>query len=188
MQVQRTQENGSCCGPLPLGIALGLALGTNVHPEGEHPQQHHSGYADPGEEVANPGTHRMLPRVAMQVLRIRNGLRPLQKPFAVLGLLVLCLSSAGCYQSPSRRSDLSPIVGTWVVKVPEAPFPLHMFVFHSVEPCSNRIPMQEIPIPATATSWASGCRMAAKSRASWSRLPPTEPHVSSRVGVRFPSH
>ena len=48
-----------------------------------------------------------------------HGLHPLQKPFAVLGLLVLCLSSAGCYQSTSRTSDLSPIVGTWVVKVPE---------------------------------------------------------------------
>jgi len=67
----------------------------------------------------------------MKALRIRNGLRPLQKPVAVLGLLVLCLSSAGCHQASSRRSDLSPIVGTWVVKVPEAPFPLHVFVFHS---------------------------------------------------------
>jgi hypothetical protein len=26
---------------------------------------------------------------------------------------------------------LSPIVGTWVVKAPEAPFPFHMFMFHS---------------------------------------------------------
>lgn len=28
-------------------------------------------------------------------------------------------------------SDLPPIVGTWVVQAPGAPFPLHMFVFHS---------------------------------------------------------
>ena len=54
-----------------------------------------------------------------------------QKPVAVLGLLALCLGSAGCHQASSRASDLSPIVGTWVVKAPEAPFPLHMFVFHS---------------------------------------------------------
>ena len=54
-----------------------------------------------------------------------------QKPVAVLGLLALCLGSAGCHQASSRPSDLSPIVGTWVVKAPEAPFPLHMFVFHS---------------------------------------------------------
>ena len=55
----------------------------------------------------------------------------MQNRVAVLGLFVVCLSSAGCHQASSRRSDLSPIVGTWVVKVPEAPFPLHMFVFHS---------------------------------------------------------
>ena len=55
----------------------------------------------------------------------------MQKPVAVLGVLVVCLSWAGCHPGSSRRSDLSPIVGTWVVTAPEAPFPLHMFVFHS---------------------------------------------------------
>jgi hypothetical protein len=28
-------------------------------------------------------------------------------------------------------STLPPIVGTWIVRAPAAPFPLHMFVFHS---------------------------------------------------------
>jgi hypothetical protein len=57
--------------------------------------------------------------------------RSTAKAIAVLGLLVLCLSSVGCHPGCSRRSDLSPIVATWVVKAPEAPFPLHLFVFHS---------------------------------------------------------
>jgi len=54
-----------------------------------------------------------------------------QNTVAVLGLLGVLLSSAGCHQAYNRKSDLDPIVGTWVVKAPEAPFPLHMFVFHS---------------------------------------------------------
>ena len=64
---------------------------------------------------------------SMSVSRSRSS----AKRVAVLGLLVVCLSSAACHQASSRPSDLSPIVGTWVVKAPEAPFPLHMFVFHS---------------------------------------------------------
>ena len=55
----------------------------------------------------------------------------MQNRVAVVGLFVMCVSSAGCHQTYSHGSDLSPIVGTWVVRVPEAPFPLHMFVFHS---------------------------------------------------------
>ena len=30
----------------------------------------------------------------------------------------------------SRNASAPSIVGTWVVRIPEAPFPLHMFVFH----------------------------------------------------------
>ena len=48
-----------------------------------------------------------------------------------IALVALCLSAAGCHRASRGRSDLPPIVGTWVVKAPEAPFPLHMFVFHS---------------------------------------------------------
>lgn len=55
----------------------------------------------------------------------------MQKPLRALGLIALCLSSAGCHQASSGRSDTPPIVGTWFVKAPEAPFPLHVFVFHS---------------------------------------------------------
>ena len=31
----------------------------------------------------------------------------------------------------SCQSARPPIVGTWLVRIPEAPFPYHMFVFHS---------------------------------------------------------
>lgn len=43
---------------------------------------------------------------------------------ARLGALALFLCLAACQRT-------SPIVGTWVVKIPEAPFQYHMFVFHS---------------------------------------------------------
>ncbi len=42
------------------------------------------------------------------------------------GLTVLCLLTPAC-GPPSSDA----IVGTWLVKSPEAPFPYHMFVFHS---------------------------------------------------------
>jgi hypothetical protein len=48
-----------------------------------------------------------------------------------LGMIALCLGSAGCHQVSGDRNNSSPIVGTWLVKIPEAPFPYHMFVFHS---------------------------------------------------------
>jgi hypothetical protein len=41
----------------------------------------------------------------------------------------LCLTA--CHQAPNDRIDSPVIVGTWIVKAPEAPFPLHMFIFHS---------------------------------------------------------
>lgn len=49
----------------------------------------------------------------------------------IVCIFVLGLALAGCRQEPAGKSDLRPIVGTWVVRCPEAPFPMHMFVFHS---------------------------------------------------------
>jgi len=49
----------------------------------------------------------------------------------VLGLLALLLSAAGCTTPSTNVRPASPIVGAWVVRAPQAPFPLHMFVFHS---------------------------------------------------------
>src|SRR4051794_18441557 len=34
-------------------------------------------------------------------------------------------------QTVFHSSQLPPVVGTWLVKTPEAPFPYHMFTFHS---------------------------------------------------------
>jgi len=45
----------------------------------------------------------------------------------VIGTVALCLGFLAC----RCNTDLSPIVGTWIVKAPEAPFPYHMFVFHA---------------------------------------------------------
>jgi len=50
---------------------------------------------------------------------------------AVLSVAALCLGSAACQSTPGRNTDAPSIVGTWLVKSPEAPFPYHMFVFHS---------------------------------------------------------
>lgn len=46
-----------------------------------------------------------------------------------IGVVALCL--AGCHEDHSGRGTQAGIVGAWVVKMPNAPFPLHMFVFHS---------------------------------------------------------
>ena len=46
-------------------------------------------------------------------------------------LAALCLFCSACRPLSDRKSDVGSIVGTWLVKSPEAPFPYHMFVFHS---------------------------------------------------------
>jgi len=43
-----------------------------------------------------------------------------------IGVVALCLGSSAC-----QRLSTPAIAGTWFVKIPEAPFPYHMFVFHS---------------------------------------------------------
>jgi hypothetical protein len=52
-----------------------------------------------------------------------------QKFFRTLGMTALWLT--GCQPATNDRSDLPAIVGSWIVRAPQAPFPLHMFVFHS---------------------------------------------------------
>ena len=52
-------------------------------------------------------------------------------PLTVLGLVALCLSSPACHQVSGGKNNSPPIVGTWFVKTPEAPFQYHMFVFNS---------------------------------------------------------
>jgi hypothetical protein len=52
-----------------------------------------------------------------------------QKGLAAISVLALCLAS--CHEAPHGQGVSPGIVGAWVVKIPDAPFPLHMFVFHS---------------------------------------------------------
>ena len=49
----------------------------------------------------------------------------------ILRVAALCFSSLACRQISDGKNNVSPIVGAWFVKTPEAPFPFHMFVFHS---------------------------------------------------------
>ena len=53
----------------------------------------------------------------------------MRKILGAVGLVALC--AAGC-QQPHKGPGAPPdIVGAWIVSIPDAPFPLHMFVFHS---------------------------------------------------------
>lgn len=54
----------------------------------------------------------------------------MQTAFAMLGIVALAPCLAGCHTASDSRV-FSPIVGTWVVRMPGAPFPLHMFIFHA---------------------------------------------------------
>lgn len=49
----------------------------------------------------------------------------MQKTLGAVGVALLCL--AGCQEAHNSPD----VVGAWIVKIPDAPFPLHMFVFHS---------------------------------------------------------
>jgi hypothetical protein len=55
----------------------------------------------------------------------------MRMPLTVLGVAALCLSSPACHHVSVGEISSPPIVGTWFVKIPEAPFQYHMFVFHS---------------------------------------------------------
>ena len=53
----------------------------------------------------------------------------MRNAFSSIALIVFWIT--GCHQAPSGSSGSPAIVGAWIVRIPEAPFPLHMFVFHS---------------------------------------------------------
>ena len=48
----------------------------------------------------------------------------------VVSFALLLLGLNGCSAIPSRNSVANPIVGAWIVKDPNAPFPFHMYVFN----------------------------------------------------------
>jgi hypothetical protein len=48
----------------------------------------------------------------------------MRRPLIALGAFALCLGSSACHK------NTSPVIGTWFVKIPEAPFQYHLLVFH----------------------------------------------------------
>ena len=56
--------------------------------------------------------------------------RSMRLEAVAIGLAAL-LFCAACRSISVAGNEPAPIVGTWLVKSPEAPFPYHMFVFHS---------------------------------------------------------
>jgi hypothetical protein len=46
-------------------------------------------------------------------------------------ILAATLFVTACQPLQENQRPVPDIVGTWVVHIPDAPFPLHMFVFHS---------------------------------------------------------
>ena len=53
----------------------------------------------------------------------------MQKYLEIIVIATLCV--AGCQAAHKNAEPASEIVGAWLVEIPAAPFPLHMFVFHS---------------------------------------------------------
>jgi len=46
-------------------------------------------------------------------------------------VVALCVAFAGCQQAMNPHDNAPGIVGTWVVTASKAPFPMHLFAFHS---------------------------------------------------------
>lgn len=53
------------------------------------------------------------------------------KTLAVIFSAALILGLPACSRSPSTNTGANPIVGAWLVKDPNAPFPYHMYVFNA---------------------------------------------------------
>ena len=49
----------------------------------------------------------------------------------IMVVVVICVSLVGCQRTNSGNTNTPSIVGTWFVKIPEAPFPYHMLTFHA---------------------------------------------------------
>ena len=52
----------------------------------------------------------------------------MHKMLGATGVALLCLTGCDARHGQGASPDL---VGVWIVKIPDAPFPLHMFVFHT---------------------------------------------------------
>lgn len=49
---------------------------------------------------------------------------------SVVAATAVCCLLAACHREPAANA-VPPIVGTWLVQMPEAPFPFHLFAFHA---------------------------------------------------------
>jgi hypothetical protein len=59
---------------------------------------------------------------------------PSRLRYHLLGMAITALCASGCEHAREGKVDgrgAAQIVGAWIVEIPDAPFPLHMFVFHS---------------------------------------------------------
>ena len=74
--------------------------------------------------------------------------RTLHRTASAFCAAFLCFATAGCH-----REDRA-LVEAWIVKAPEAPFPLHVFVFHSDGTVVQSNP--DAGDPATSDSNAMG--------------------------------
>jgi hypothetical protein len=57
--------------------------------------------------------------------------RGMRTALAALGIAALCLGAPACHPISGGRAAPPPIVGAWIVRIPEAPFPYHMLIFNS---------------------------------------------------------
>jgi hypothetical protein len=58
-------------------------------------------------------------------------MRSLNAVSVPLLLAIALLATGGCDRAPAASPRLPPIVGTWLVHDPNAPFPYHLYVFNS---------------------------------------------------------
>lgn len=57
--------------------------------------------------------------------------RALRQALAALGISTFCLGAPACHPVARGKVEPLPIVGAWLVTIPEAPFQYHMFIFNS---------------------------------------------------------
>lgn len=55
----------------------------------------------------------------------------MQRFLTSFSVLALFLGSAGCHGTSANHDNPPVVVGVWFVKVPEAPFPYHLFLFNA---------------------------------------------------------
>jgi hypothetical protein len=67
-------------------------------------------------------------RAALTRLRLMRSAPHFVAPLLLAGV---ALSASACDRGPADAARVPPIVGTWIVQDPNAPFPYHMYVFNA---------------------------------------------------------